>query len=137
MIDKLRNTISRSMKCLLKYYLVPFSVLVILFSKQTYADLVFDDGDYGQGTSTAQDFLVSLSNMIMNGLLAISFCAGSGLIVWGFIVMANKDNNPQGAQGAWKKVAFGGCLVTLSAILGIIKSTIKNASMAGGGLFGI
>ncbi|MEN6617414.1 MAG: hypothetical protein ABFD12_12725 [Syntrophorhabdus sp.] len=122
---------------LLKDYYVISSIFMILFSHHAYADLVFEEDNYGKGTATAQDFLVSLSNMIMNGLLAVSFCAGTGLIIWGFVVMANKDNNPQGAQGAWKKVAFGGCLVTLSAILGIIKSTIKNASAAGGGLFGI
>jgi hypothetical protein len=36
--------------------------------------------------------------MLMNGLLAISFCAGTGLIIWGFVSMANRDSNPQGAR---------------------------------------
>lgn len=83
---------------------------------------------WGEGSNTAESFLTSLSTMLMNGLLAISFCAGTGLIVWGFISMANRDSNPQGAQGAWKKVAFGGCLVSLSFILGIVKATMKSAA---------
>jgi hypothetical protein len=83
---------------------------------------------WGEGSNTAESFLTSLSTMLMNGLLAISFCAGTGLIIWGFISMANRDSNPQGAQGAWKKVAFGGCLVSLSFILGIIKATMKSAA---------
>lgn len=84
----------------------------------------FNESRWAQETTHAGEFLSNLANIIMYGLLAISFCAGTGLIVWGFVVMANKDNNPQGAQGAWKKVAFGGCLVSTSAILGIIKATM-------------
>lgn len=83
---------------------------------------------WGEGSNTAEAFLTSLSTMLMNGLLAISFCAGTGLIIWGFVSMANRDSNPQGAQGAWKKVAFGGCLVSLSFILGIVKATMKSAA---------
>lgn len=83
---------------------------------------------WGEGSNTAESFLTSLSTMLMNGLLAISFCAGTGLIIWGFVSMANRDSNPQGAQGAWKKVAFGGCLVSLSFILGIVKATMKTAA---------
>lgn len=83
---------------------------------------------WGEGSNTAESFLTSLSTMLMNGLLAISFCAGTGLIIWGFVSMANRDSNPQGSQGAWKKVAFGGCLVSLSFILGIIKATMKSAA---------
>jgi len=83
---------------------------------------------WGEGSNTAESFLTSLSTMLMNGLLAIAFCAGTGLIIWGFVSMANRDSNPQGAQGAWKKVAFGGCLVSLSFILGIIKATMKSAA---------
>ena len=84
----------------------------------------FNESRWAQETTDAGEFLSNLANIIMYGLLAISFCAGTGLIIWGFVVMANKDNNPQGAQGAWKKVAFGGCLVSTSAILGIIKATM-------------
>jgi len=84
----------------------------------------FNESRWAQETADAGEFLSNLANIIMYGLLAISFCAGTGLIVWGFVVMANKDNNPQGAQGAWKKVAFGGCLVSTSAILGVIKATM-------------
>ncbi len=84
----------------------------------------FNETKWAHETTHAGEFLSNLANIIMYGLLAISFCAGTGLIVWGFVVMANKDNNPQGAQGAWKKVAFGGCLVSTSAILGIIKATM-------------
>lgn len=84
----------------------------------------FNESRWATETTDAGEFLSNLANIIMYGLLAISFCAGTGLIIWGFVVMANKDNNPQGAQGAWKKVAFGGCLVSTSAILGIIKATM-------------
>ncbi len=84
----------------------------------------FSESRWAHETTHAGEFLSNLANIIMYGLLAISFCAGTGLIVWGFVVMANKDNNPHGAQGAWKKVAFGGCLVSTSAILGIIKATM-------------
>jgi hypothetical protein len=84
----------------------------------------FNESRWAQETTDAGEFLSNLANIIMYGLLAVSFCAGTGLIIWGFVVMANKDNNPQGAQGAWKKVAFGGCLVSTSAILGIIKATM-------------
>lgn len=84
----------------------------------------FNESRWATETTDAGEFLSNLANIIMYGLLAISFCAGTGLIIWGFVVMANRDNNPQGAQGAWKKVAFGGCLVSTSAILGIIKATM-------------
>lgn len=84
----------------------------------------FNESRWATETTDAGEFLSNLANIIMYGLLSISFCAGTGLIIWGFVVMANKDNNPQGAQGAWKKVAFGGCLVSTSAILGIIKATM-------------
>ncbi len=84
----------------------------------------FNESRWATETTDAGEFLSNLANIIMYGLLAISFCAGTGLIIWGFVVMANKDNNPQGAHGAWKKVAFGGCLVSTSAILGIIKATM-------------
>lgn len=84
----------------------------------------FNENRWAHETTHAGEFLGNLANIIMYGLLAVSFCAGTGMIIWGFVVMANKDNNPQGAQGAWKKVAFGGCLVSTSAILGIVKATM-------------
>lgn len=100
--------------------------VLCLFLKNARADSF--SVTWGEGSNTAESFLTSLSTMLMNGLLAISFCAGTGLIIWGFVSMANRDSNPQGAQGAWKKVAFGGCLVSLSFILGIVKATIKTAA---------
>jgi hypothetical protein len=116
----------------LKYFYMPCSIFLILLSRYAYAvEITLNEGEFSKETGNAGDFLTSLSNMIMYGLLSISFCAGTGLIIWGFVTMANKDNNPQGAQGAWKKVAFGGCLVSLSAILGIIKSTINSAAGVG------
>lgn len=106
--------------------IVASSTLFWVFAKNTQADSF--SVTWGEGSNTAESFLTSLSTMIMNGLLAISFCAGTGLIIWGFVSMANRDSNPQGAQGAWKKVAFGGCLVSLSFILGIVKATMKSAA---------
>lgn len=103
-----------------------FLLLLCLSSRETQADTF--SVTWGEGSNTAESFLTSLSTMLMNGLLAISFCAGTGLIIWGFVSMANRDSNPQGAQGAWKKVAFGGCLVSLSFILGIVKATMKSAA---------
>ncbi len=97
-----------------------------VFSREAQADTF--SVTWGEGSNTAESFLTNLSTMLMNGLLAISFCAGTGLIIWGFVSMANRDSNPQGAQGAWKKVAFGGCLVSLSFILGIVKATMKSAA---------
>ena len=103
---------------------------VALFSLYTFLTVTdswaqtFNESRWAQETTDAGEFLSNLANIIMYGLLAISFCAGTGLIVWGFVMMANRDGNPQGAQGAWKKVAFGGCLVSTSAILGIIKATM-------------
>ncbi len=104
-----------------------FAALCLLFTAAHARDgwtQTFSESRWAQETTDAGEFLSNLANIIMYGLLAISFCAGTGLIIWGFVVMANKDNNPQGAQGAWKKVAFGGCLVSTSAILGIIKATM-------------
>jgi hypothetical protein len=111
---------------LFKNILPVFLLLFCLTSKNTQADSF--SVTWGEGSNTAESFLTSLSTMLMNGLLAVSFCAGTGLIIWGFISMANRDSNPQGAQGAWKKVAFGGCLVSLSFILGIVKATMKSAA---------
>ena len=102
-------------------------VMVSLWTVLTVTDgwaQTFNESRWAQETTDAGEFLSNLANIIMYGLLAISFCAGTSLIVWGFVMMANRDGNPQGAQGAWKKVAFGGCLVSTSAILGIIKATM-------------
>jgi len=121
MIDKLKrlkNSTARGMVLALP--------MVSLSLKNALADSF--SVVWGEGSNTAESFLTSLSTMLMNGLLAIAFCAGTGLIIWGFVSMANRDSNPQGAQGAWKKVAFGGCLVSLSFILGIIKATMKSAA---------
>lgn len=107
-------------------FVVASFTLFWVSAKNTQADSF--SVTWGEGSNTAESFLTSLSTMIMNGLLAISFCAGTGLIIWGFVSMANRDSNPQGAQGAWKKVAFGGCLVSLSFILGIVKATMKSAA---------
>ncbi|MHB8108854.1 MAG: hypothetical protein ACYDHW_02350 [Syntrophorhabdaceae bacterium] len=132
MMMKSKAKLWQGKKCLLKYFYMPCSIFLILLSRYAYAvELTLNEDEFSKGTGNAGDFLTSLSNMIMYGLLSISFCAGTGLIIWGFVTMANKDNNPQGAQGAWKKVAFGGCLVSLSAILGIIKSTINSAAGVG------
>ena len=102
-------------------------IMCFLMNPLHAAAQTFNESAFAHETTHAGDFLGNLSTIIMYGLLSISFCAGSGLIIWGFIVMANKDNNPQGAQGAWKKVAFGGCLVSISAVLGIIKATMTAA----------
>jgi nitrate reductase NapE component len=109
---------------LLRYFFVAlFSLCTVLTVTDSWAQ-TFNESRWAQETTDAGEFLSNLANIIMYGLLAISFCAGTGLIVWGFVTMANRDGNPQGAQGAWKKVAFGGCLVSTSAILGIIKATM-------------
>lgn len=109
---------------LLHYYSVALSSLCTVLTVTNSRAQTFNESRWAQETTDAGEFLSNLANIIMYGLLAISFCAGTGLIVWGFVMMANRDGNPQGAQGAWKKVAFGGCLVSTSAILGIIKATM-------------
>ncbi len=126
MIDRLKKSRVVRKSRLLSGIVLTSSMLVCMFSKNVQADSF--SVSWGEGSNTAESFMTSLSTMIMNGLLAISFCAGTGLIIWGFVVMANKDSNPQGAQGAWKKIAFGGCLVSLSFILGIVKATMKSAA---------
>lgn len=120
------NLLKTGQKSRLIRSIVASSTLLWVFAKNAQADSF--SVTWGEGSNTAESFLTSLSTMIMNGLLAISFCAGTGLIIWGFVSMANRDSNPQGAQGAWKKVAFGGCLVSLSFILGIVKATMKSAA---------
>lgn len=117
----------KTVKCkwrVLTRFLAPVSLFTVVPCTGGVSAQTFSESRWAQETTHAGEFLSNLANIIMYGLLAISFCAGTGLIVWGFVVMANKDNNPQGAQGAWKKVAFGGCLVSTSAILGIIKATM-------------
>ncbi len=127
MIEKFGMVKKVMRACPLFSRILPVSLLFFCLTSRTGGADSFSV-TWGEGSNTAESFLTSLSTMLMNGLLAISFCAGTGLIVWGFISMANRDNNPQGAQGAWKKVAFGGCLVSLSFILGIVKATMKSAA---------
>ena len=56
----------------------------------------FNESTFVHERTHAGDFLGNLSTILMYGLLSISFCAGSGLIIWGFVVKDNKDGNPQG-----------------------------------------
>ncbi|MDD3845084.1 MAG: hypothetical protein PHC90_01845 [Syntrophorhabdaceae bacterium] len=120
MREKARRLMAMQKGCLLAAL---YSLFTAVHIRNGWAQ-TFNESRWATETTDAGEFLSNLANIIMYGLLAISFCAGTGLIIWGFVVMANKDNNPQGAQGAWKKVAFGGCLVSTSAILGIIKATM-------------
>ncbi|MBP1749534.1 MAG: hypothetical protein H6Q52_2073 [Deltaproteobacteria bacterium] len=126
MIEELKRLKMGQNSRLFRGIILVSSIFFSLSSKTAKADSF--SVTWGEGSNTAETFLTSLSTMLMNGLLATSFCAGTGLIIWGFISMANRDSNPQGAQGAWKKVAFGGCLVSLSFILGIVKATMKSAA---------
>ena len=126
MIQLLRRSKGERNSRLVRGTILASSIFFSVSHKNALADSF--SVTWGEGSNTAESFLTSLSTMIMNGLLAISFCAGTALIIWGFVSMANRDSNPQGAQGAWKKVAFGGCLVSLSFILGIVKATMKSAA---------
>jgi hypothetical protein len=56
-----------------------------------------------------------------------AFIGGAGMVVMGIMAMANKDHNPQGAQGAWKKVAAGAALMVLSVVTGVLSNTITGA----------
>ena len=126
MIEKLKVSWIPKVSQFWKAVIVAFLTGSIVPARNARADSF--SVSWGEGSNTAESFLTSMSTMLMNGLLAVSFCAGTGLIIWGFVAMANKDSNPQGAQGAWKKIAFGGCLVSLSFILGIVKATMKSAA---------
>lgn len=126
MIEKFKISRIPYVSCFWKSVIIVSLTWFIIPIKNSRADSF--SVSWGEGTNTAESFLTSMSTMLMNGLLAVSFCAGTGLIIWGFVAMANKDSNPQGAQGAWKKIAFGGCLVSLSFILGIVKATMKSAA---------
>lgn len=84
----------------------------------------------GQWTQSGQDvsgFSENIMNIVMYAVIAVFFLGGAVLAGMGIFAAVNKDSNPQGAHGAWKKIAGGAALIAFTVILGLLRNTILRA----------
>lgn len=88
----------------------------------------YNNSALGVGSKDVGSFASSLADIVITGVLAISFCVGAGMVVMGLIGFAQKRDNPEAAQGAPRKLMAGGALLAVSVIIGVLMATLKNAS---------
>lgn len=102
------------------------SVLVMLammlFLAATYSNvLAIGEQFTGQSIEVAAE---TIGQKILLAVIICFFVGGAVLAGMGIFAAVNKDSNPQGSHGAWKKIAGGGALMAFSVVIGVLKATI-------------
>lgn len=99
-------------------------VFVVLMYSPVFA---WSPSNYAQSSRDVGTFSENISQYIMTAVLALFFVGGAVLTGMGIFAAVNKDSNPQGAAGAWKKIAGGAALLAFTVLLGVLRSTILGA----------
>jgi GH24 family phage-related lysozyme (muramidase) len=104
------------------------TTIITMTPQHAEADALRDFGrERLPGTVGADVAADRLATVIVNAMVALFFAGGAGFVGLGTFAYMNKENNPQAAHGAWKKIAGGGALVAFAFTLGLLRETIVRA----------
>ncbi|MBT9166687.1 MAG: hypothetical protein DDT19_00011 [Syntrophomonadaceae bacterium] len=85
-------------------------------------------GGRGEADGRVRDagtVIANIVNRFIPAFQGLIFLIGLALTVWGGIAFANKENNPQAAQTASKKLVIGILFILFGIVVSIAKATLQ------------